>query len=51
MLVSTLNMLLRDREFESLDDICGYFDIDRADLDSILASAGYTYDEQQLRVI
>lgn len=51
MLVSSINFLLRDDEFDNLDQICYYFNIEREDMDARLASAGYAYNEQQNRVI
>ena len=45
MLVSSINFLLRDEEFENLDQICYCFGIDRADMDRPLASQGYAYKE------
>ncbi len=44
MLVSSVNTLLRDHEYEDLDDICACFDVDRTDLDARLSAAGYSYD-------
>lgn len=51
MLVSSVNSLLRDGEFEDLDEICSYFDVDRSFIDSLLASAGYSYDTSRNRII
>lgn len=51
MLVSSINFLLRDEEFDNLDQICYYFNIERSDLDAILAPAGYAYNEEQNRII
>ena len=45
MLVSSINFLLRDEEFDNLDQICYCFGIERADMDRILASEGYAYKE------
>lgn len=45
MLVSSINFLLRDGEFDNLDQICCCFDIERSEMDRILASEGYSYDE------
>lgn len=44
ILASSINMMLRDGEYEDLDDICSAFDRDRAEIDSKLASAGMSYD-------
>lgn len=51
MLVSSVNFLLRDGEFENLDEICSYFDVGRSVIDTILASAGYSYDTARNRII
>ena len=51
MLVSSINFLLRDEEFDNLDQICWNFDIEREEMDRILSSAGYRYSEEQNRVI
>ena len=45
MLVSAINFLLRDEEFDNLDQICYCFGIEREELDRILASEGYAYQE------
>lgn len=42
MLLSTVNMKLRD-DYPSLDELCASLDVDRAALESKLASAGFTY--------
>ena len=43
MLASSINFLLRDREFDNLDDICSYFEVGRTEIEAILKSAGYSY--------
>ncbi|MCI6551596.1 MAG: DUF4250 domain-containing protein [Prevotella sp.] len=45
MLVSAINFLLRDQEFDTLDEICYAYNVDRADLETRLKHAGYTYNE------
>ncbi|MBP5260072.1 MAG: DUF4250 domain-containing protein [Paludibacteraceae bacterium] len=50
MLVSAVNMLLRDGEFGTLEEVCAYFDRDLDGLKAELASAGYRYDEAQRRI-
>ena len=45
MLVSSINFLHRDEEFDNLDQICYCFGIEREELDRILASEGYAYQE------
>lgn len=51
MLVSAINCLLRDREFDNLDDICGYYDIERSRIDSVLRANGYEYSPQDNKVV
>ena len=51
MLVSSINFLLRDEEFENLDQICYCFDVERAEMDRILSSSGYSYRPEHNRVI
>lgn len=46
MLVSCINFLLRDEEFENLDQICYCFGVEREEIDRLLASQGYAYQEQ-----
>lgn len=45
MLVSAINFLLRDEEFDNLDEICEYFHEDRVELEKKLADAGFHYSE------
>lgn len=47
MLVSAINFLLRDEEFDNLDQICDYYHKDRAELEKTLKDAGYIYSEEQ----
>lgn len=51
MLVSSINFLLRDEEFENLDQICFCYGIERGEMDRILASEGYYYDEPNNHVL
>lgn len=44
MLYSIVNMKLRDF-YSSLDALCDDMDEDRAEIERILATAGFTYDE------
>lgn len=46
MLMSVINMKLRDF-YPSMDALCDDLDIDRNDIDSALAAAGYVYNEEQ----
>ncbi len=51
MLASAINFLLRDEEFENLDQICDYYHEDRKELENKLAAAGYSFSEEQNRFI
>jgi hypothetical protein len=46
MLFSTINMKLRD-QYDSLDSLCQDMDIDRHDIESRLAAAGFEYNREQ----
>lgn len=46
MLVSAINMLLRDGEFECLDDVCANFDVDSRALLERLREGGFEYSEE-----
>lgn len=46
MLVSAINMLLRDGEFESLDDVCSSFGVDPQMLRERLREGGFEYSEE-----
>lgn len=50
MLVSAINFLLRDEEFDNLDQICYHFNLDRRQLEARLEAAGFHYDERHNRV-
>lgn len=45
MLASAVNMLLRDGEYDSLEELCGRFDRDVDELKATLHAAGYDYME------
>lgn len=51
MLASAINFLLRDNEFESLDDICSYFNAERAEVEEILAAQGFSFNEELNKVL
>ena len=51
MLVSAINFLLRDEEFDNLDQICYCYGLEREEMDRLLASEGYAYKEKYNRVI
>ena len=46
MLVSSINFLLRDEEFDNLDQICYCYNIGREEMDRLLSSQGYSYLEK-----
>lgn len=47
ILVSSINMLLRDEEFESLESLCDNFNTDAEQIKTYLQEAGYIYSEEQ----
>ena len=47
ILVSSINMLLRDKEFESLDSLCNNFKKDMNELKEFLRQYGFEYLEEQ----
>ena len=47
MLVSAINFLLRDHEFETLDEICNHFNVNRAALETKMATQGFEWSEAQ----
>lgn len=46
MLYSTINMKLRD-QYDSLDDLCNDLDIERGQLETQLAAAGFEYNMEK----
>lgn len=46
MLLSFINMKLRDGEYDSLQDLCSSLDIDENDLINKLKEAGFEYNEK-----
>lgn len=46
MLLSMVNMKLRDR-YKSLDDLCEDLDVNRREVEGVLASIDYHYDPEQ----
>ncbi len=50
MLASAINFLLRDEEFDNLDQICYSFGVERAEIDRILATAGLAYSPELNKV-
>lgn len=49
ILVSSINMLLRDEEFDSLESLCYCFGREPEDIISYLDSFGYYWNAQQLQ--
>lgn len=45
ILFSSINMLLRDGEYENLDELCYAFGVDRKGIEAKLAAAGFEYSE------
>lgn len=50
ILVSSVNMLLRDGEYDSLEEICNSFDRDLAEVEALLRANGYVYCESQRQI-
>ncbi|MBQ7442399.1 MAG: DUF4250 domain-containing protein [Bacteroidaceae bacterium] len=49
MLVSAVNMLLRDGEYETLDELCAAFGRDAGELTAQLQREGFDYDSHVRR--
>jgi hypothetical protein len=47
ILVSSVNMLLRDEEFDTLDSLCYNFGTEPTDIKDYLLEHGYVYSEEQ----
>lgn len=47
MMLSCINMLLRDDEFDTLESLCGYFDREAEEVKAYLMESGYVYCEEQ----
>lgn len=47
ILVSSINMLLRDEEYESLESLCDNFNSNAEQIKVYLYEAGYVYSEEQ----
>ncbi|WP_024998718.1 DUF4250 domain-containing protein [Prevotella falsenii] len=47
ILVSAVNMLLRDEEFDTLSSLCYYFNETPEHLQTRLKTAGFVYSERQ----
>ncbi|MBQ7210045.1 MAG: DUF4250 domain-containing protein [Paludibacteraceae bacterium] len=49
ILVSSVNMLLRDEEFDTLEALCYNFNTEPQRLKNYLLKNGYRFDEEQLQ--
>ena len=47
MLVSSVNMLLRDDEFDSLESLCYSFNREPDEIKSYLQESGFVFSEEQ----
>lgn len=47
MLLSTVNTMLRDGEFDTIDELCEHFGITRSELDKKMSDGGFEFSEQQ----
>lgn len=47
MLVSTINMLLRDGEYDSLESLCSSYDKQPSEIKKYLREFGFEFNEQQ----
>jgi len=47
ILVSSINMLLRDEEYDTLDSLCCSFDRDPDEIKDYLLKCGFSWSEQQ----
>lgn len=50
ILVSSINMMLRDGDFDTLADLCASFGKDFVELNYQIEEAGYYYDEEQRQI-
>lgn len=49
ILVSAVNMLLRDEEFDTLEALCYNFNTEPEKLKQYLLKSGYRYDDKQMQ--
>ena len=49
ILVSSVNMLLRDEEFDTLESLCYNFNVEPEELKFYLQSHGYVFSEDQMQ--
>ena len=47
ILVSSINMMLRDEEYYSLESLCYAFDTEPEKIKAYLSEAGYIFSEEQ----
>ena len=47
ILVSSINMMLRDEEYDSLESLCYAFDTEPEKIKAYLYEAGYIFSEEQ----
>jgi len=47
MLVSSINMLLRDGEFDSLEELYAYFECEEEEVKQELKEHGFVYNEER----
>ena len=47
ILVSAINMLLRDEEFDTLEELCYNFNRDAEEIKDYLRGHGFVYSEEQ----
>ncbi|MBQ7180241.1 MAG: DUF4250 domain-containing protein [Bacteroidaceae bacterium] len=47
ILVSSINMLLRDEEFDSLESLCNAFDREAQDIKDYLLKSGFVWSQEQ----
>lgn len=50
ILASSINFMLRDGQYQDLDDICSAFGVERDFVEKALASGGYAYSPEQNKV-
>jgi len=51
MLYSAINFLLRDEEFDNLDQICYHFNVDRSELEEYMMKYGYRFSPEHNKFI
>lgn len=46
MMMSTINMWLRDGRYDTLEDLCADCGMTRENIESLLADAGFEYNDE-----